>query len=360
MRWKLVATGAVIVAAIWGVGFMASGSHAYTLNAYFVNAERLVAQNDVTINGQIVGKVTDVELVPNGQQEEGGAVVTMEIDSKYAPLHQGTRAEIRPKGLLGSMYIELHPAGGANPTLSSGGIIPLHDTAAPVMLDEVQDVFDANTRYWLKILTLEGGQTFANNRGQDLNNLLAQLPSIASNASSVTGTLASRDQQLDQLNVEFDQIAYQIASEDQSLRNDFSSGATILDTLSAHDRQLQDELVYANSALGQLNTALNGHQQDLNQALKEFPGLLAMLQTFNQQSTATLSTIYPCIGDVILTLTEMQSATNYSHTAGSSDGTGDMLRVYPVLTGPPIGGNEAASGSSFTPPVATCHGSPAP
>jgi phospholipid/cholesterol/gamma-HCH transport system substrate-binding protein len=360
MRWKLVAAGAVVIAAIWGVGFVAGGSHEYTVSGYFVNAERIVAQNDVTINGQVVGQVTDVQLVPEDRQQDGGALITMQIDSKYAPLHQGTRAEIKPKGLLGSMYIVLHPAGAANPALPSGGVIPLHDTSAPVMLDEVQDVFDPNTQYWIKILTVEGGKTFANNRGQDLNNLLAALPSIASNASSVTGTLAARDQQLDQLDVEFDQIAYQMAIEDQSLRNDLSSGSAILNTLAAHDQQLQNELVYANAALGQLNGALNGHQQDLNTTLKEFPGLLLLLQEFELQSSSTLTTIYPCIGDVLNTLAEMQAATAYQHPAGSSNGFGNMLRVYPVLTGPPVGGNEAQSGSSFTPAAAQCQGSPAP
>jgi phospholipid/cholesterol/gamma-HCH transport system substrate-binding protein len=359
MGWKLFVAGAVVLAAIWGVGFLAVGGHEYTVSAYFVNAERIVPQNDVTINGQIVGSVTDVQLVPEDQQQDGGALITMQVDSKYAPLHQGTRAEIRPKGLLGSMYIELHPAGAANPVLASGGVIPLHDTAAPVTLDEVQDVFDPNTRYWLKILTLEGGKTFANNGGQDLNALLAQLPSIASNAASVSGTLASRDQQIDQVNVEFDQIATQIAEEDRSLRSDLASGSSILDTIAAHDQQLQDELIYANSALGQLNTALNGHQQDLNQTLKEFPGLLALLQEFNVQSTESLSVIYPCIGDVINTLAEMQSAANYSHKAGSTDpaGFGAMMRVYPVLTGGAAAGND---NGSFTPGAPDCSGKAAP
>src|SRR5438105_3878142 len=226
MRLKVLAVFAVVIAAIWGVGFLAGNSQTYKVSAYFVNADRIVAQNDVTINGQIVGKVTDVQLTPQGSQQDGGAVITMEIQSRYTPLHQGTRAEIRPKGLLGSMP--------------------------------------------------------------------------------------------------------------------------------GHDRKLQDELIYANASLGELNGALKGHQQDLNLALKEFPGLLAMLKPFEQQSAATLTTIYPCMGDVILTLAEMQNSTAYSHSAGSNDGTGDMLRVYPVLTG----GNEAQSGSSFTPAAAKCHGSP--
>jgi ABC-type transporter Mla subunit MlaD len=289
-----------------------------------------------------------VALVPDGETAQGGAEITMESDPKYAPLRQGTRAEIRPKGLLGDMYIVLTPGAPANPVLASGGTIPLHDTAAPVMLDEVQDVFDPKTSYWVKILTLEGGKTFSGTAGADLNTLLQRLPSIASNTSAVTGTLASRDQQLDQLDLEFDRIAQQMASEDQALRGDFANGAAILNTLAGHDRQLQAEVEYANAALAELNAALDGHQGDLNSALRSFPGLLSDLQTFNVQSAATLGVIYPCIGDVITTLDEMQSATNYSHSAGSADGTGDMLRVYPVIQGTENGQKD--------PPAATCSG----
>lgn len=347
-RWKLLAIGAVAVAAVLGVAFLGVGNRTYTVKAYFVNAELVSPLNDVTIGGQVVGKVTDVSIVPSDQLSQGGAIITMQIDPRFAPLHEGTRATIRPKGLLGDMFVELAPGGGANPEIASGGTIPLHDTAAPVTLDEVQDVFDPQTRYWLKVLTLEGGKTFAQNRGQDLNTFLSQLPGIATNASSVTGTLSARDQQIDQLDVEFDQIAYEMASEDQALRGDIANGGAILDTIAAHDEQLQAELLYANRSLGELNGSLNGHQQELNQTLKDFPALLADLKLFEQQSTGTLSTIYPCMGDILMTLAEMQSATDYSHSAGSADGTGDMLRVYPVLQGPENG--------SYTPGAAQCKG----
>ena len=351
-RWKLVAAVAVVVAGVLGVAYLGVSSHSYTVRAYFVNAELVVAQNDVTIGGQIAGKVTDVSITPADQLSQGGVVITMQIDPRFAPLREGTKATIRPKGLLGDMFVELQPGGAGNPEIASGGTIPLHDTAAPVTLDEVQDVFDPQTSYWIKILTLEGGKTFAQNRGQDVNAFLAQLPGIATNASAVTGTLAARDQQIDQLNLEFDQIAYEIAQEDQSLRADVANGGAILSTISTHDQQLQAELTYANRSLGELNGALNGHQQELNQTLKDFPGLLADLQMFEQQSTGTLSTIYPCMDDILMTLAEMQSATDYSHSAGSSDGLGDMLRVYPVLQGPENG--------SYTPGAAQCKGAAAP
>src|SRR5439155_4239580 len=120
---------------------------------------------------------------------------------------------IRPKGLIGSMFIQLTPGGGGNRGIPPGGVIPLHDTAAPVTLDEVQDVFDPQTRNWVKILTIEGGKSFAGDRGADLNELLKELPSITANSADVTGTLSERDRELDQLDVEFDRIAFQMASE---------------------------------------------------------------------------------------------------------------------------------------------------
>ena len=330
--WQGFLLTAVAAAAVLGVGYLAQPKP-YTVQAYFVSAELVVPQNDVTIGGDVVGKVTSVQLVPEGSQALGGVLITMQIDPAHAPLKQGTRAEIRPKGLIGSMFIQLTPGGSGNPDIPSGGVIPLHDTAAPVTLDEVQDIFDPQTRTWVKILTVEGGKTFAGSSGADLNELLKQLPSITANTSDVSGTLASRDRELDQLDLEFDRIAFQMASEDRAFRDDFSSGATILNAMAGHDRQLQSEVIYANLALAELNAALNGHTGDLNQSFKELPGVLADLKVFNEQSGLTLSAIYPCMGDIIQTLNEMSSATGYNHPGGSSDGQGAMLRVYPVLQG---------------------------
>lgn len=331
MMLKLVALVALVAvgAGGWQMWMM---SRPYEVSAYFVSAERLVQENDVQLGGMTVGHVRSVQLAPD--TGNAGAVVTMDIEPKYTPLQRGTRAVIRPKGMLGSMYVELQPGHGG--AMRSGDSIPLQDTESPVSLDQVTDVLDPQTRERLKTLTQQGAVALQG-RGQDVNQLLGQLPTISANLASTTGAIDQKAQQLDQLQLEFDQLAHMIASENTSLSGDLNNGANILDTLAAHQSGLQSELQHANSSLGQANQVVGGREQRINQLFKELPALLDQLQAFQTNGTTALATINPCMRDLEVMLAEMRSATNYSHPSGATDGNGYMLRVNPQIIGPSTG-----------------------
>jgi phospholipid/cholesterol/gamma-HCH transport system substrate-binding protein len=316
-------------------------SRPYEVSAYFVSAERLVQENDIQLGGMTVGHVRSVQLAPD--TGNAGAIVTMDIEPKYTPLQRGTRAVIRPKGMLGSMYVELQPGHGG--VIRSGESIPLQDTESPVSLDQVTDVLDPQTRDRLKTLTQQGAVALQG-RGQDVNQLLGQLPTISANLAATTGAIDQKSQQLDQLQLEFDQLAHMIASENTSLSGDLNNGANILDTLAAHQSGLQSELQHANSSLGQANQVVGGREQQINQLFKELPALLDQLQAFQTNGTTALATINPCMRDLEVMLAEMRSATNYSHPSGATDGNGYMLRVNPQIIGPSTGTYSPQAGCS--------------
>jgi phospholipid/cholesterol/gamma-HCH transport system substrate-binding protein len=254
-------------------------------------------------------------------------MVVLEIDGGAAPLHRGTRATIRPKGLLGNPFVEISPGPPGGEVIPSGGTLPLQDTASPVDIDQVMDLFDPQTRKWIQTLTLQGGASL-NNRGSDLNVFLAALPAIMQDTSAVTGKIAQQDQQLSALDVEFDRIAQMMASEDQAFRRDLTNGASLLDVTAAHEQQLKAELVYADQALAELAAGLKGHERDLNTILKAMPSLLDELQSLSDHSATSLAVLDPCMADIIQTLAEMRSAQSYR------DAAGNLLRVHPyVFTG---------------------------
>jgi phospholipid/cholesterol/gamma-HCH transport system substrate-binding protein len=268
--------------------------------------------------------VVSVGIAPDDGSTNAGAEIVMQVNGPSAPLHRGTRATIRPKGLLGNPFIELTPGPSSASVIQSGGILPLQDTASPVDLDQVMDLFDPQTRARIQTLTREGGASLAG-RGSDLNVFLAALPSVMQDTAAVTGKIAQQDQQLSDLDVEFDRIAQMMANEDQAFRRDLSNGASLLDVTAAHEEQLKAELVYADQALGQLATGLKGHEHDLNTMLRAMPALLDELQAVSDHSATSLAILDPCMADIFETLAEMRSAQAYR------DAAGNLLRVHPYI-----------------------------
>jgi phospholipid/cholesterol/gamma-HCH transport system substrate-binding protein len=114
----------------------------YEIKVPFNEATQLAEQSDVRISGVNVGKVRSIELAPNGRQ----ALATVDIDNKYGPLPESTRAILRTKTLLGETYIELTPGSSDGPELADGGTVPEANIAESVQLDEIFRTFDPQTR----------------------------------------------------------------------------------------------------------------------------------------------------------------------------------------------------------------------
>jgi phospholipid/cholesterol/gamma-HCH transport system substrate-binding protein len=326
-----------------GTYLLAGRSSPYTVKVYLANAQRLVPGNNVDVDGVPVGQVSAVQLAPDN--EAAGAIVTISVNGRYAPLREGTHAVARPDGVIGDMFLELTSVQGG-PAIPSGGSIPLENTQTTVTLDQLTNVLNANTRQELQTLVQQGGVALRG-RGQDINKVLARLPQISSDLAGTTGTLDQQTQQLSDLDAEFSRVAAMISGEHSGLEGDINNGASILDTLAAHQGSLQQELIQANSSLGQANNAIAGRQQDLHQLLQQLPALLRVLQSFESHGTKAASVINPCMQNLLSMLSELANADRYRQPAGASDGTGSMLRIDPQLVGPGAG--------SFN-PQASCSG----
>jgi ABC-type transporter Mla subunit MlaD len=114
----------------------------YQVTVPFTEASQLAEQSDVRISGVDVGKVESIELGPNGHE----SIALLNIDDKYAPLPEGTRAMLRTKTLLGETYVELTPGSKEDPALEDGGQLPAGQVAESVQLDEIFQTFNPETR----------------------------------------------------------------------------------------------------------------------------------------------------------------------------------------------------------------------
>src|SRR5207249_6109468 len=101
-----------------------AGSDFYKLNVELQTGQAVVPGQGQTIDiaGVKVGDVQSVTL------RNGVAVVSVDMEKKYAPVYRNARVLLRPKTGLKDMYLALDPGSHSAGALPSGGTIPVSNT----------------------------------------------------------------------------------------------------------------------------------------------------------------------------------------------------------------------------------------
>jgi phospholipid/cholesterol/gamma-HCH transport system substrate-binding protein len=216
----------------------------YEIKIPFSEATQLAQQSDVRISGVSIGKVQSIDVAPDGQE----ALATVDIDDKYGPIPQNTRAILRTKTLLGETYIELTPGSSSEPALEDGGTLSGTNVAQSVQLDEIFRTFDPRTRAafqeWMRnsAIAIEG-------QGQSLSAAFAQFgPTLT----------------------EFDQLFRVLDTQQLAVRALFRNGATALQAFRGRNGQLAD-LIQSSNAVFQTTAT---REQDIEALFKAFPTFL--------------------------------------------------------------------------------------
>ena len=148
----------------------------------------------VRVAGVRVGDISSVDL------ENGHAVVTMAIDRKFLPVYKNTTILLRPKTGLKDMFLELDPGTNYDPNsdddqFQNGGTIPVANTAPDTNVDQILAALDGDTRAYLRLLLVGGGQGL-NGRGKDLGKLLGSLGPINRGLARLNTEVAKRKDNL--------------------------------------------------------------------------------------------------------------------------------------------------------------------
>jgi phospholipid/cholesterol/gamma-HCH transport system substrate-binding protein len=148
----------------------------------------------VRVAGVRVGDISSVDY------ENGHAVVTMSIDRKFLPVYKNATILLRPKTGLKDMFLELDPGTDTNPNsnddeFQNGDTIPLANTAPDTNVDQVLSALDGDTRAYLRLLLVGGGQGL-NGRGKDLGKLLGGLGPINRGLARLNTEVAKRKENL--------------------------------------------------------------------------------------------------------------------------------------------------------------------
>jgi phospholipid/cholesterol/gamma-HCH transport system substrate-binding protein len=242
--------------------FTGGDAHPYTVYAVFRNADDLLPNNFVKIDGIEAGVVKAVSL----NKAESEVIVKLGLDPDAAPIGMGASAAIRPVNLLGEKYLDLAPGNTTRP-LPSGSTIPISRTSEPVELDDVFNALDPSTRAGLAIVINQAGLAMAG-RSADFMQTLRDLPPTLSSARQVVG---------------------EVANENAALRTAIVSGNQTLATIDSRRGDLQALVGSGNGAL----QAIDAARASLGQTIADAPGGLAQLRTTLRQLQSASDALTP-------------------------------------------------------------------
>ena len=251
-----------------------------TYRAMFTEAGGLKVNDEVRIAGVRVGKVNEIEL--DGDQVK----VSFKVDSA-ADFGTETRAAIKVKTILGSMFLALEPAGSGQ--LAEGGTIPAERTSSPF---DVVEAFEGlastseqiDTDQLAKSLTTLADLT--RNTPEEFRGALSGLSRLSAN-------VAAKDEQLNSLLVNLDRVSTVLDERDEDIVKLMQDSDVLFRALVARRDAVHELLVSTTSLSKELATLIRQSRADLAPALAHLENVVAVLNKNEDNLDSSLRLMAP-------------------------------------------------------------------
>jgi virulence factor Mce-like protein len=309
----------------------------YLLRIPTADASGIYAGSDVTIAGVNAGTVRSVSLAPNGD-----ALITAALDPSFAPVHTSATAQLRPKSLLGEMYVAIDP-GTSGPTLPSGTTLSPLQVNRSTDLQQVFNTFNQPTRAKLQTLVDELGGGVAG-RGDQLNQAIPAGSHDIADLSKITSTLNARSAELQSVLSTLNTVTTELARSDRrkQLGLLIQSTQQLMANLRRQQGQLQRAVVTADYALGNLRQGLQGTAPALGTIASTLPVTVSAANRLLGPLAVGSNTLMPQLNNLIRGIQMGPSvfggrdANGYATRISLVLGCGS-LSLCPQLTGPLAG-----------------------
>ncbi|WP_433289852.1 MCE family protein [Pseudonocardia sp. CA-142604] len=231
------------------------GEHtAYT--ARFTDASGLLPGDDVRIAGVVVGTVDDIRIVDRRVAEVAFSV------SRDQRLPASVTGAILYKNLIGQRFLSLAlGAGPTGDTLPPGGTIPVERTRPPLNLTTLfngfKPLFAALDPQQVNQLSFEIIQVLQGQGGT--------VQSLLASTSSLTNTLADRDEVIGQVIDNLNAVLDTVNARDQQLSELISSLQALVSGLAEDRKPIGDAIV----SIGKLTKVTSGFVEEGRPALRQ-------------------------------------------------------------------------------------------
>ncbi|HEX5916201.1 MAG TPA: MCE family protein [Nocardioides sp.] len=251
-----------------------------TYHAMFTEAGGLRVDDEVRIAGVRVGKVDRIELA-------GDEVRVSFKVGDAADLGGATRAAIKVKTILGSMFLALEPAGAGR--LAEGATIPAARTSSPF---DVVEAFEglASTSDQIDTDRLAESLTtladLTRNTPDEFRGALDGLSRLSAN-------IAAKDEQLNTLLVNLERVSTVLDERDQDIIELMEDSDVLFRALVARREAVHDLLVSSTTLSKELTLLIEQSREDLRPALAHLENVVAVLNKNEDNLDSSLRLMAP-------------------------------------------------------------------
>jgi phospholipid/cholesterol/gamma-HCH transport system substrate-binding protein len=275
---SLVVLAVVMVAALRADDLPVIGG-GDTYHAMFTEAGGLKVNDEVRIAGVRVGKVDEVAL--DGDQVK----VSFKVDDA-ADFGSDTRAAIKVKTILGSMFLALEPAGGQ---LDEGATIPAERTSSPFDVVEAFEGLASTSEQIDTDRLAESLTTLA-----DLTrNTPEEFRGALSGLSRLSANVAEKDAQLNNLLVNLERVSTVLDERDQDIIQLMQDSDVLFRALVARRDAVHELLVSSTTLSRELTALIRQSRADLAPALAHLENVVAVLNKNEDNLDSSLRLMAP-------------------------------------------------------------------
>jgi len=295
----------------------------YNIKVVLPEASGLQPSNQVRVGGTRVGLVSS--LTPHEDPRTGRvtAIANLKLEKGVEPLPADTRAIVLSVSAIGLKYLELEK-GTSHKPLKAGEAIPVSQTREPVDIDQLFNMFDEKTRTANQQNLTNFGDGLAG-RGLGLNNTIATLRPLVTNAIPVLRNLASPATGLRELWIALDRAASQTAPVANVNAAGWSDTDTFFTAFAGAARSLEEATEGGPAALKQATYSLPFEAPFIEKST-EFMRLL-------RPSAHTLRTVAQPLGHAFAEgAVNLRAATALNSRLASSSQALQSFALNPVVT----------------------------
>ena len=227
------------------------GHDNFELKAKFSSAQAVTPGQGQTVNvaGIKVGSVEGVNL------ENGVAVVTMNIEPKYAPLiHTDASLLLRPRTGLQDMTIEVDP-GRKGDEVAEGATLPEANTQPNVNPDQFLASLDGDTQAFLQLL-LQGASQGIGGQAPVLSSGLRRFEPTARYIAEINSALVKRRQNIRRVITNLGKLSTELGHRDTQLAQFVKSSDTVFGAFANQEASLRQTLQELPPTLRQTRSTL--------------------------------------------------------------------------------------------------------